>query len=113
MLLPTPYVLLSGPVVLLTGHRKSGFLSPISPTSSRSPSLETVMMHTTTTVFKKIKSANLIFTLYKRQRKSDREETKSLEAMYWFYTNAWITNWMCLVPAQLEQREIAQTNNHN
>lgn len=62
---------LSGPVLLLAGHRKSGFLSPISPTSSSSPSLEIVMMHTTNTVFKKIESIHLIFTLYKKETETE------------------------------------------
>lgn len=100
----------SGPVLLLAGHKKeSGPLSPISPTSSSSPSLEIVMMHTTNTVFEKIESTHLIFTLYKKETetgagrgKRGRQDKKPLEVMYWFYANLLITNWMCLMPAQLK-----------
>lgn len=67
------------------------------------------MMHITNTVFTKIKSIHLIFTLYKRDRETHRRNKKPSEVMYWVYT-VLITDWMCLVPAQLEQRENPQTN---
>lgn len=39
-----------------------------------SPSLEIVMMHTTNTVFTKIESTHLIFTLYKKETETETRE---------------------------------------
>lgn len=73
------------------------------------------MMHTTNTVFKKIESVHLIFTLYKTETETGggggRQDKKPLQVMYWFYTNLLITNWTCLVPAQLKQSKNPQQTN--
>lgn len=58
----------------------------------------------------KIKSIHLIFTLYKRETERHTEETKSHLKLRTGSTPVLITDWMCLVPAQLEQRENPQTN---
>lgn len=80
------------------------------------------MMHTTNTVFTKIESTHLIFTLYKKETETEtetrwwgeRQDKKPLEVMYWFYTNLLITNWVRLVPAQLKVKtHNKQTQHYN